>query len=239
MTIYEHLIGRVKDADNAPRAYRFIAPTPSPQLTTGEFVTCEVQIGEKAELIYGRITHRRTINPYPNGFFLNPAIDPATIAETSGYQHETPPLLEITVTIIGYFDDQLKEFVNPRVGPISGTPVYLATSQELGRLFNKTIFCHYDQLWIGKLPNRKTHIALDAATIARTHVAILSGMGARETHFVMGIIGSTFSRNIQAATLLIDTRNKYGMMVKALDIHTNNASHRYPKITQYVPKAYS
>jgi len=140
------------------------------------------------------------------------------------------------VTIIGYFVDLLKEFVNPRIEPISGTPVYLATSQELERLFNKTIFCHYDQLWLGKLPNRKTHIALDAATMARTHVAILSGMGARETHFVMGIIGSTFSRNIQAATLLIDTRNKYGMMVKALDIHTNDASHRYPKITQYVPK---
>jgi len=37
-------------------------------------------------------------------------------------------LFEIVVSVIGYFGDELEDFVNPGIPPMPGQPVYLAPS---------------------------------------------------------------------------------------------------------------
>ena len=48
-----------------------------------------------------------------------------------GFLEQQHELFEVTVVVLGYYDPNLGDFINPRVPPESGNPIYIADDQAL------------------------------------------------------------------------------------------------------------
>ena len=71
----------------------------------------------------------------PDAFLADPATPPSAVASLIGIEGDLE-IYEITVATIGYFSDKLGDFVNPRVPPQPGDPVYIASSQTLTEMLS-------------------------------------------------------------------------------------------------------
>ena len=54
-----------------------------------------------------------------------------------GYTGRDHELFELTVGVLGYYDETMGDFINPRLPPRAGTPIYVADSAMLARVLSK------------------------------------------------------------------------------------------------------
>src|SRR5262249_61417493 len=102
----------------------------------GAFV-CYVAFSQRAQrFIVGNITERSLARSLPDSFLADPTTPPALVAAMIGLASENAELFEIVVSVIGFFDESLQDFVNPRIPPTPGQPVYLAPSEMLARVLS-------------------------------------------------------------------------------------------------------
>lgn len=231
-------VGRVKGPGSRPHTFLFLAPDPAQRLKLGEFITYETQLDEQTRIVYGRISHRRAIHLYPDAFALDPEIDPATIAEMVGYQEAGYPLFEVTAAIIGYYDADVRDFINPRVDPASGRPVYLAADTALTKVLNKLSPGSVGAVHIGSLLSRETGCVptiLDGAALASTHLAVIASTGAGKSYLTAVIIEEMLKPHIRAAVLVIDPHSEYGTLAQMADESAFRAPGYKPQVTVYAP----
>lgn len=231
-------VGRVKGTGKQAHTYTFLAPDKAEQLKVDEFVIYELITEHGPQPVYGRITQRQAIRLYPDAFALDPNIDPTLIAEMIGYQDAGYPLFELTVTNIGHFNPDLRDFINPRLPPPSGCPIYLATDASLTQVLNKRHHGEVGALQIGTLLSRPTGdvpITLDGAAITSTHLAIIASTGAGKSYLTAVLIEELLKSNNRAAILLIDPHNEYGTLSQ-LQNHPQLKTATYnPQVTVYQP----
>ena len=67
----------------------------------------------------------------------DPNVPPQEVAALIGYQSDANELFEITVTVLGYHSSEMGEFINPRVPPAGGSPVYIASDELLTQVLSK------------------------------------------------------------------------------------------------------
>ena len=99
-------------------------------------------------------------------------------------------LFEVTVSLLGYFDERLKTFVNPRIQPREGWPIYLVPDEMLARVLNPRALGSAGSAHVGHLlsrPGGRVPIVLSARELVSTHLAIIASTGAGKS-YLAGVV---------------------------------------------------
>ncbi len=205
-------LGRAKGPGEKMHTFLFVSPDADKALKTGEFIVYHAEVDGQTQPILARITERRPLRLYPDGFSTDPQIDPNTVAAMVGYTGKTRELFEITGEVIGYYDEKLRDFINPRVPPGVGTPIYLAENDYLSRVLSRVQPGRVGAATVGWLLSRskgEVPVAVDVGAIASTHLAIIASTGAGKSYTASVLIEEMLKPNNRAAVLIIDPHGEY------------------------------
>ena len=204
-------VGTTKGPGLTPHEFTFVAPDPQQLVKYGEFVYFEAAVDGRPTQILGRITGRSSLRLYPDAFMADPTVPPQAIGDLLGYQPETHELYELSATILGYYDPTLG-FVNPRVPPRPGAPIFIATDEQLAGVLCRRAAGEVGGVHIGSLLSRgdgAVPIILDAAGFTSTHLAIIASTGSGKSYLAGVILEELMRPHNRAAVLVIDPHGEY------------------------------
>jgi len=204
-------IGTAKGPGETPHEYTFVAPDPEQAIKFGEFVYYEARLDGQPRPILGRVTRRAMLRAYPDAFLADPAVSPGDVAGLLGLGGERPELYEITAVTIGYYDGTLG-FVNPRIPPRSGEPIYIAPDEMLAQVLCPRAVGEIGAVHIGSLLSRaagRVPIVLDARGFTSTHLAIIASTGAGKSYLAAVMIEQLMMSHNRAAVLIVDPHAEY------------------------------
>ncbi|MCJ7623336.1 MAG: hypothetical protein MUO76_07515, partial [Anaerolineaceae bacterium] len=170
-------VGLTKGPGETAHEFIFISPDRKQELKVGEFIFYQLEIGGEKRDVLSRVTQRQLTRLLPNSFLANPDVNPEEVAALVGYQRKKHDLFEITATIIGFYDKGIGDFINPRLPPRSGHPIFLADDKVLAKVLTKQERNQVGSALIGSLLSRDTDrvpITVDVGAIASTHLAIIA-----------------------------------------------------------------
>ena len=210
-------LGTTRGPGETPHEYTFITPDRTETARVGEFVTYAATIGGEVQQVLGRITGRRPVRLFPNGFLADPSVPPEAVAALIGYTGQDHDLFEIAVTILGYYDSTLGDFVNPRLPPRPGTPIFIAGNDLLARVLSKRMPGQTGAAHLGSLLSRPTGgvpIAIDLRAVTSTHLAIIASTGAGKSYLAGVLVEELMHPRNRAAVLIIDPHGEYNTLTQ-------------------------
>lgn len=205
----EIYIGTVKGPGELPNDYLFIT-TDNEHTRIGEFVIYEASGRE----ILGVITSRRLSRGMPDGLLADPSTPPQVISELLGLEAGCE-LYEVCVSTIGYFDFRLGDFINPRIPPVPGQSVRLASDETLQLVLSPRRLGEAGGAHIGSLLTRtedRVPVVLSVKDIVSTHLAILASTGAGKSYTASVLIEEMLRPHNRAAILVVDPHGEYGTL---------------------------
>jgi DNA helicase HerA-like ATPase len=211
----EQPLGRVKGPGEAPHTFLVVAPDHDQQLKLGEFITYQLRVEDIEQDVLARITERRPLRLYPDSFLADPTVDPNSVANTVGYTGNINELFELTAEIIGYYDETMRDFINPRVPPRVGTPIAIASHTLLSNVLSRVKINAPGAATIGWLASRQTNavpIAIDVNAAVSTHLAIIASTGAGKSYTASVLIEEMLRPINRAAILVIDPHGEYNTL---------------------------
>jgi hypothetical protein len=208
------LTGTVKGPGELPHEYLFITADNS-HTRIGEFVYYIARDGDgdsDALHIVGNITSRRLARQLPDVFLSDPNTPPSVVSSLIGFDGDACELYEITVETIGYFNDKLKDFINPRIPPNPGDPVFLASSETLSKMLSARQMDQVGAARVGSLLTRAVNevpIVLSVKDVVSTHLAILASTGSGKSYTAGVLIEELMRPYNRAAVLIVDPHGEY------------------------------
>lgn len=205
-------IGTVACPGDDPSEFEFIAPGDQ-GLRTGEFVAYTAMVSGEQEAILARVTNTTQERGLPGEFLANPDVDPDEVAGALGIPTEDTELSRFTARTIGYFDEQISTFTNPRIQPQPGTRLQLAADAYLEAVLPSADWnSESGTAHIGWLLNRShgaanMHIPIDK--FAATHLAILASTGSGKSYTASVLIEEMMRPASRAAMLVFDPHGEY------------------------------
>ena len=124
-------IGLVKGPAESPLEFKFITPDKT-KLKSGEFVY--YLLDDKKVIC--RVVKRYPLRLYPDIYLSKPTVSPERIVRALGVNAKEFELFEVRASIMGYYDRKLG-FVNPRIPPKPGQPIYLAEAETIQEVLMK------------------------------------------------------------------------------------------------------
>jgi hypothetical protein len=204
-------IGVCKGPGETPHEFTFISTDPDLLAKYGEFVYYDALIDGAERHILARVTQRLPVRAYPDALLSDPAIDPAEMAALLGFGGDHAELLQITATVVGYYD-RVMGFVNPRIPPRTGAPILIAPNEMLAEVLCKLAPEEIGAVQIGSLLNRPqgaVPAVLDAKGFTSTHLAIIASTGAGKSYLAGVILEELLRPHNRAAVLVIDPHAEY------------------------------
>ncbi len=208
-------IGTAKGPGESAHEYTFVTPDAERRVKHGEFVYYEAGVGGQARQILGRVTDRIPLRLYPDSFMADPSVPPAEVARMLGFHEQQHELFEITVVVMGYYQPDLGDFINPRVPPQSGSPIYIADDEMLAQVLTKKQVGQIGSAHIGSLLSRgpdAVPVALDVRSFTGTHLAIIASTGAGKSYLASVIIEELMKPHNRASILIVDPHGEYGTL---------------------------
>lgn len=213
------LIGTVKGPGEKPSEFVFIT-TDNDSTRVAEFIYYRASAARRERQILGNITERRLVRALPDSFLADPGTPPAAIAAMIGFDEGGAELFEIVVTVIGYYDEELEDFVNPRIPPMPGQSVYLAPSELLARVLSPRRAGERGAAHIGSLLTREAGevpIVLSVKDVASTHLAVLASTGAGKSYTASVLIEELMKPENRSAVLIVDPHGEYETLQEIKD----------------------
>ena len=205
-------IGTTKGPGETHHEYLFITPDRDEMAKVGEFVYYEARVDDEMRHVLGRITGRRPVRLFPDGFLADPSVPPTDVAAMIGYEGQDHELFEISVSVLGYYHETLGDFVNPRIPPRIGHPIYVADEAFLGRVLSKRQIEQTGAAHIGSLLSRpigQVGIAVDLREITSTHLAIIASTGSGKSYLAGVLTEELMAPKNRAAMLIVDPHGEY------------------------------
>jgi hypothetical protein len=212
-------IGTTKGPGETPHEFTFVTPDPEQRVRYGEFVYYNTVAEGAPRCILARVTGREPLRLFPDTFMADPAIPPGDVARLLGFEEGAHELFEITATVLGYYDPGLG-FVNPRVPPRSGAPIYIAPDGMLCDVLSRRAVGDIGSLEIGWLLSRSrgsVPIALDARSITSTHMAIIASTGSGKSYLAGVLLEEMMRAHNRAAILVVDPHAEYDTLLHMQD----------------------
>ena len=216
----QHPIGLTKGPGETPHEFTFVSPDRGQVLKASEFVAYRAEIDGQERAILARVTNRCPLRLYPDTFLADPNINPDDVAALVGYHQRGHELFELTATVIGYYDETLGDFINPRLPPRTGRPIYLASDEELGRVLTKKRPGEVGAAHIGSLLSRdkdRVPVTLDLRPITSTHLAIIASTGAGKSYLAAVLTEEMMKPNNRAAILVVDPHGEYDTLAEMMN----------------------
>ena len=232
-------VGTVKGPGETLHEFTFIAPDPDRQLKHGEFVYYTAPVDGRERQILGRITDRAAVKLFPDAFMSDPSVPPHTVAAMLGYESEATELFELTVTVLGYYDERLQDFTNPRVPPQGGAPVFIAADETLAELLSRGRRGELGSAYIGDLLSRDpgaVPVALDVRGFTSTHLAIIASTGSGKSYLAGVLLEELLMPYNRAAVLVIDPHGEYDTMQQVQNMESFCDLGYSPKVRIFRPQ---
>ncbi len=213
----EQCIGTVKGPGETPNEYTVIAPDLDRQLKHGEFLYYTTDVDGEERPILGRVTGRQSVRLLPDSFMADPNVPPREVAALIGYRSNANELFQITVTVLGYYSSMLSEFINPRVPPAGGSPVYIASNEMLTDVLSERHPGTVGSAYLGSLLSRPADavpIALDVRGFTSTHLAIIASTGSGKSYLAGVLLEELMMPHNRAATLIFDPHGEYDTVME-------------------------
>lgn len=208
-------IGTVACPGDGPSEFEFIAPGDQ-GLRTGEFVAYNATVGGEQEAILARVTNTAQERGLPGEFLANPEVDPTEVAGALGVPTEDTELSRFTARTIGYFDEQISTFTNPRIQPQPGTRLQLAADAYLEAVLPSADWdsgsgtAHLG--WLLNRPHGAANVHIPIDKFAATHLAILASTGSGKSYTASVLIEEMMRPASRAAMLVFDPHAEYGTL---------------------------
>ena len=205
------LVGTVKGPGEKPGEYLFVT-TDNQNTRVGEFIYYQAPASTSERKIIGNITERRLVRSLPDSFLADPATPPAMVAAMIGLEDQGAELFEIVVSTVGYFDEELNDFVNPRIPPMPGQAVYLAPSEMLARVLSPRKKGELGSAHIGSLLTREAGqvpVVLSVKDVVSTHLAVLASTGAGKSYTASVLVEELMRPENRSAVLVVDPHGEY------------------------------
>ena len=232
-------VGTVKGPGETLHEYTFIAPDPERQLKHGEFVYYTASVDGSQRQILGRITARAAVKLFPDTFMANPAVHPQTVAAMLGYESDATELFELTVTVLGYYNDRLQDFTNPRVPPQGGASIFIAEDDMLTDLLSRGRQGQLGSAHIGDLLSRDPDavpVALDVRGFTSTHIAIIASTGSGKSYLAGVLLEELLMPYNRASVLVIDPHGEYDTLQQVQNLESFRDSGYSPKVRIFRPQ---
>ena len=237
MTNPEILIGTVKGPGENPHEFSFIT-CDNTQARIGEFVYYFANDGEHDLRIVGTIAERRLVRNLPDSFLADPATPPALVSSLIGLFDGDAEIYEIITETIGFFHETLGDFINPRIPPLPGQQVFLASNEMLSRMLSPRRLGEPGGAHIGSLLTRKKDevpVVLSVKELVSTHLAVLASTGSGKSYAAGVLIEELLKPINRAAVLIVDPHGEYSTL-RELHAHPAFAEGDYrPEVKIYRP----
>lgn len=231
-------IGTVKGPGETPNEYTFIAPDPERRVKFGEFVYYLGWADGEERPILGRVTNRRSVKLFPDSFMADPGVPPSEVAAILGYDSGANELFEITVAVLGYFARGLNEFVNPRVPPAGGAPVYIADDALLTTMLSKKHRGERGSAYLGSLlsrPEDAVPVAVDVRGFTSTHLAIIASTGSGKSYLAGVLLEEMMMPHNRAAVLIVDPHGEYSTLQEMPNLPAFSSGNYRPRVRIFTP----
>src|SRR5688500_19738261 len=208
------LTGTVKGPGLLPHEYLFITRDNS-RARIGEFVYYETTVGKERQRVIGAINARKLVRNLPDAFLAGPDTPPAAVSSLFGLGDDALEIYEITVETIGYFSRKLNDFVNPRIPPQPGDPIFLASSETLAETLSPRRREDHGSAHIGSLLTREpgeVPVVLSVRDVVSTHLAILASTGSGKSYTAGVIVEELMQSWNRASVLIVDPHGEYHTM---------------------------
>ncbi|MDT5156620.1 MAG: hypothetical protein QOH51_977 [Acidobacteriota bacterium] len=208
------LTGTVKGPGERPHEYLFITAD-HVRARIGEFVYYAARDGREERRIIGNVTERRLVRNLPDTFLSDPETPPSVVSSLIGLDGEGCELYEITVETIGYFNAALGDFVNPRIPPRPGDPVFLASSETLADCLSPRHAGEVGSAHVGSLLTREAGevpVVLSIKDVVSTHLAILASTGSGKSYTAGVLVEELMMPHNRASVLIVDPHGEYDTM---------------------------
>jgi len=205
------LTGTVKGPGELPHEYLFITAD-NGRARIGEFVYYVARDADESRHILGNITSRRLVRNLPDAFLSDPQTPPSVVSSLIGLSTDCGELYEITVETIGYFSHALGDFVNPRIPPHPGDPVFLASSETLSGVLSPRRMTDVGSAHVGSLLTRsagEVPVVLSIKDVVSTHLAILASTGAGKSYTAGVLVEELMMPYNRASVLIVDPHGEY------------------------------
>ncbi|MGI8543318.1 MAG: ATP-binding protein [Aridibacter sp.] len=228
------LIGTVKGPGLLPHEYLIITKD-NEKTRIGEFVYYSVDIdGEKRQII-GTIKGRKLVRNLPDAFLADPTTPPSMISSLIGLDSEGCEIYEIEVETIGYFSKNLSDFINPRIPPNPGQPIYLASSETLAEMLSPKQMAEAGSAHIGSLLTREqgeVPVVLSVKNVVSTHLAILASTGSGKSYTAGVLMEELMQPYNGAAVLIIDPHSEYKTLrsIQSITDFHNDENNYHPEV---------
>ncbi len=226
-------IGTVKGPGETPNEFTMIAPDPDRRAKYGEFVHYVAHVDGKERSILGRITERRAVRVFPDSFMADPGVPPAQIASLLGYESANE-LFELTVSVLGYHSEALGDFINPRVPPVGGSPIYIADDESLAQVLSKRVKGDVGSAHLGSLLSREPDavpVALDVRGFTSTHLAIIASTGSGKSYLAGVLLEELMMPHNRASVLIIDPHGEYNTLQQMQNLPEFSQGNYRPKVS--------
>lgn len=212
--------GIVSEPGDEANEFVFITPDDT-EIKNGEFIyyTGVVEIEndsgelvEQEKKIFARVTQREQKRGYPDSFMSDPGVSPEAVAGKLGIATEGVDLYRLTANVIGYYNEKLDDFTNPRIVPNPGTEVELASDDDLEEYLTEADPEETGSAYIGDLLHRPpggTDIHLPIDNFASTHLSILASTGSGKSYTASVLVEEMMQPDSRAAMMIIDPHGEY------------------------------
>ena len=176
-------------------------------LKTWEFVHYQTD----SQQILCRVAETEPLTEYPVEFLLDTGIIPSDVAEFCGFDPDEFKYFMTKGVVIGYFDERLGEFINPRMNPAAGTVIHRSAAEQL-REINKAQSGEIGSATIGEIAGTDFEVVLSVKDVVSQHLSVIAATGAGKSYTVGVIVEELLMPHNRAPVLIFDPHGEYTVL---------------------------
>jgi len=196
------MLGTVNNSDE--EGFTFIS---CERLAAGMFV-CYTEEGKK---ILCRVKHCEPLNTYPEEFLMDLELSADDVSRFYGLDPEDFKYYSYAASVIGYFDNAMGEFINPRTNPACGVKVDRA-GEDVLKDISKVQKSAAGSAFIGNVLGSKTGVVMSVRDIVSQHVSVIASTGAGKSYTVGVLVEELMKPYNMAPVLIFDPHGEYSSM---------------------------
>jgi len=165
----------------------------------------------------------------PPELFSSPDISPLELCELMGLEPDAYRMVLARAKIVGSFDEELGEFVNPMQMPEVGTPIEAADEHTLRQV--SKVDGGVGSAFVGHVLGTDVPVHLSVSDIASQHLAVIASTGSGKSYTVGVLLEEMMMPKNCASVLVFDPHGEYASSMKRIVDIEHFVSGRYrPKV---------